>query len=703
MGKFTKAMQEFDNKYKGKAEIIALVPVHLTENRICSIVNKQNKPNEEYYKWQLIYSIIYSGLIPKEYIGTEIYFPKGNKNSAPMKIDVCVFDDKEWKNKYEDYHTNKNLDSLQWLRDHLLMPIEIKKEDGKDILTVWDKQLKPYMKESERGFSAGALYDTGRLYLFKKKDNNYIRLNDKYNEKGDKSKSRDLSLQLTDAYRDFPSFESLKNWSGFKGINRLNRSINDLDIISGVHSQQINTAMSRILKTMDKQGMVNQKGYDILLQILALKIYDEKRNEKYGNKLNFYIEDDIVLDTLSNPKLQGFINRIEELRKDAEKEYYRILDQWYFNKKDKGHVKVLIEIVRQFQDYSFVLSTKTDLYQLVFYTFASQFSKNENAQFVTPLPLIEFLVDIVNPRNQETIIDPTVGIADFLSVSYVNSNSKLDDNNIYGFDNDADMVKLATLNMLLNGDGNAKIMSKPNLGSIYHKFNAKGDLLTLDVNANKNGNWDNRYDDEELYKFDVVLTNPPFGDDRAFQPGDSHEKEVIECYELWNEYNANKIDLGVIFLENAYRILKENGRMGIVLSNSIASIDRHEKAREWLMKNMRIVALFDLPANVFAETGVNTTLIVAYKPPKDRLEELQKNNYEVFFKDIENVGYEVKTKKRVKVFEPVYKIDYDTFQVMINSEGEPLLDEDFTSTVKEFKQWCLGQETELIDLFVKEK
>lgn len=38
------------------------------------------------------------------------------------------------------------------------------------------------------------------------------------------------------------------------------------------------------------------------------------------------------------------------------------------------------------------------------------------------------------------------------------------------------------------------------------------------------------------------------------------------------------------------------------------------KAREWFMDKMRIVALFDLPANVFADTGVNTTLVIAYKP-----------------------------------------------------------------------------------------
>jgi type I restriction enzyme M protein len=106
------------------------------------------------------------------------------------------------------------------------------------------------------------------------------------------------------------------------------------------------------------------------------------------------------------------------------------------------------------------------LYQIVFYKFASEFSKAEKGQFITPIPLIDFLVKIVNPRSNEKIIDPTVGIADFLSVSYVNSESKLDDNNIFGLDNDEQMVMLAQLNMLLNGDGNAVLEHRSDKGSI---------------------------------------------------------------------------------------------------------------------------------------------------------------------------------------------------------------------------------------------
>ncbi|WP_278574705.1 HsdM family class I SAM-dependent methyltransferase [Fusobacterium ulcerans] len=560
------------------------------------------------------------------------------------------------------------------------------------------------MKESEHNFCLGILYDTERLYIFKKINEKYIRFNDDYNSKGEASKASDMNLHLTDSYQSLPKLSEIINWNSFIKPSYSDRSIEDLDIISSIHSIQINNAMSNILRTMDKQGKVNQIGYSILLQILALKIFDEKRNEKNKNeKLKFYINpEETNYTSLADKSLRSFINRILKIRNDAEGTYFKILGNNLFNSQDESHIKVLIEVVKQFQHYSFVLSTKTDLYQLVFYKFASQFSKDQNAQFITPLPVIEFLVNIVNPRSQETIIDPTVGIADFLSVSYVNSNSKLDDNNIFGLDIDEDMVKLATLNMLLNGDGNATIKAKPGYGSILTKFDIEGNLLDLETEINKNGNWDERFDGKKIKKFDVVLTNPPFGDDRAFIPKDKKDIEIISCYELWNKYNAKKIDLGVIFLENSYHILKENGRMGIVLSNSIASIDAHKIAREWLMEKMRIVAIFDLPSNVFAETGVNTTIIVAYKPKKEKLLELKKANYEVFFRNIEKVGYEVKTKKRVKVFEPLYKFNYKTYEIEINEDGSPVLNEDFTQTIKDFKDWCLTQEEEIQKLFIKE-
>ena len=115
---------------------------------------------------------------------------------------------------------------------------------------------------------------------------------------------------------------------------------------------------------------------------------------------------------------------------------------------------------------------------------------------------------------------------------------------------------------------------------------------------------------------------------------------------------------------------------------------------------MRIVAIIDLPSNIFAEAGVSPTLIFAYKPDKKKLDELIKNDYQVFSKEIKKVGYEVKTKNKVKCFETKYKINPRTFEKEINIDGSPMLDEEFTDTVREFKEWCNKQEDDLKKLFL---
>ncbi len=84
------------------------------------------------------------------------------------------------------------------------------------------------------------------------------------------------------------------------------------------------------------------------------------------------------------------------------------------------------------------------------------------------------------------------------------------------------------------------------------------------------------------------------------------------------------------------------------------------------------------------------------------MKKLKEQKYEVFVKDIQKVGYEVKTKKRVKYFEPIYKIDEETFEVVQDKEGRPVLDEEFTQTIKEFRKWALTQEETLKNLFLKE-
>jgi type I restriction enzyme M protein len=715
LSKFAGAKQQFDEG-PGRQKVLpaALVPVNGKPKNSIDIRNDSGQPLEEYFKWQFIYALTFSGLYSKDYIGVEVYFPKGSKGAKPLKIDGAIFDDTEWLQRYKKYWTDRRTGDLQWLNDHLLAVIEFKR-DERDMEQVFTIQVKPAMREKDpsNAYVLGMYYAAGRLSLFHRRDGRYLRYDEAKNQKGAQSKPGDLSLHLPDPYQFLPSFDDLKHRVHRpSGIDRSKRCIHDLEIINSIATTQMSDALSNVLRALDKAGLANQRGYEILIQMLALKISDEKRNERNPNKpLLFYIlDEERGFSNLGEKPIQQFMKRMRNIRDDALSQHESLLQKTVIDWKDTKHVRAVAATCENFQEFSFVRSTQSDLYQLVFYNFANQFQQQQKAQFLTPLAVIDFLIKIVNPRSDETVFDPCCGIGDFLSLSYVNAQRKadpwkLDDDNIYGAEVTEDMVMLASLNMLLNGDGKAHLFHMPEKGSILWKIRSgrPSEPVQLVPDRHKAGNWDDWPDKTRLSKFDVILTNPPFGEDRAYRPKTTFDRKVIEMYETWAlSGGGDNIDLGVVFLENAYHCLKEGGRLGIVLSNSIASINRWQKVREWLMEHMRIVALFDLPPNVFAETGVNTTLLVAYKPTVRELERLSTQGYSVFVRDIQNVGYEKRTSKRNVFFNPKYRIDETTFEVLTDEEGNPVLDEDFTKAAKDFRQWAQGQEEMLKDHFLTE-
>ena len=713
MPTFAEAKLAFDTG-PGKARELAtaLVPVDGKQKKNIPIRNAKGGTIEEFYKWQFIHGLIHSGLYARDYIGAEIRFPKGNRASAPLRVDAAIFDDQQWLQHYNDYWRQRSPNDLEWLNAHLLAVVEFKQDD-KDINKVFTGQVKPAMKEKDpaTAYVLGMYYGRERLYLFHRLEGLFLRYDEAKNQKGKSSKGEDLSFHLPDPYSYIPSFADLLNRVHRPAhIDRSRRSYTELDVITSIATVQLKTALSEVLRTLDRAGLVNQRGYQVLIETFALKIFDEKRNEKYPKKkMKFFITDaEVAFHALSEKPIQDFIKRLKGLRADAAGQYQTILSGNAIEWNNVNHVRAVVSVCQAFQDYSFIKSASSDLYQLVFYNFANSFKRDESAQFLTPLPVIEFLVKIVNPRDGETVVDPCCGIADFLSLAFVNASQKdkawhLDDANIYGVDLDENMIMLAKLNMLLNGDGEAKLDFRHTPGSILAKFAAGNPpvLVNLIPDHHKAGAWQDWPDKTRLMQFDVVLTNPPFGEDRAYRPRNDQERHIIEMYETWKfAGKGNKLDLGVVFLENAYRILKPEGRLGIVLSNSIASINSWKGLREWFMDRMRIVALFDLPANVFAETGVNTTLIVAYKPKTSAaLKTLHESDYSVFVRDIQRVGYEKRTSKRNVFFNPIYRMDETTFEVMTDAEGHPILEEDFTQTISDFRRWALGQEETLQRLF----
>jgi type I restriction enzyme M protein len=80
MHPFTEYKEKFDKEFGHKDSLDCFLPVNETSNAKSKIKGASGKPNEEYYKWQFLYALVYSGMYAKDYIGTEVYFPKGNKS-----------------------------------------------------------------------------------------------------------------------------------------------------------------------------------------------------------------------------------------------------------------------------------------------------------------------------------------------------------------------------------------------------------------------------------------------------------------------------------------------------------------------------------------------------------------------------------------------------------------------------------------------
>ena len=707
---FSQARIKYNDEYMHKSVLsksLCTVDGKFIEN--ISIKDVHGEPNEEFYKWQFIYSLVSAELIPsRDYIGAEIYFPKGNIHSHPIKIDSVIFSDIKWIDYYRKYREDPmDVDSLQKVRELAVGVIEYKRND-KTIEQVFSSQIRAAIKEPDSPFVLGIYYDTGRLFLFKRIGGEITRFD---NNKSFPTSQRVLErfqLEITDPYSTIPSLDNISKIINKEDISdRSNLKIEDLDIVYTIHDDNMKNALNSIMRVLDSVSLSNQEGYMHLIQLIAMKIYDEKQREKHGGALQFYINnDEFYSGNMNSQNVQKFVSRMKELYQEAKAYYRNVLGENKIFWTQERHIKVANEIVKQFQNYSFVKSSNNDLYQLIFYNFAAKFQKDEKAQFLTPLQIIDFIVKIVNPKNGETICDPCCGIADFLSQSYVSADMKLDDCKLYGFDNDYNMTVLAQLNMLLNGDGNAVIKYVPEYGTINQKFTINQELVTLDVETHGKGNWDNWFDETKLLKYDVVLTNPPFGKNRSLDLSNEDDVKVAKLYELYSLYTETNpkagLDKGVVFLENAIHSIKEGtGRFAIVLSNAIMSNNTWPFVREWLMKKIRIVALFDLPANVFAETGVNTTIVVGYKPTEKRLKKLIDDDYSVFTRDIINVGYTKRTSKRTVKFDPDYALDPDTFETITNDKGESVLNEDFSKIIYEFKEWCISQETEIKELFLE--
>lgn len=252
-------------------------------------------------------------------------------------------------------------------------------------------------------------------------------------------------------------------------------------------------------------------------------------------------------------------------------------------------------------------------------------SQGDAGQFRTPRHIIDFIVEIVNPQKNETILDPACGTAGFLISSYKhilsqNTDKKLGDKlkafdrkqvgrNLVGYDISPDMTRISLVNMYLHQFASPQI----------HEY----DTLSSE------DRWNEYYD--------VILANPPF-----FSPTGGIQPH--------SRFGVQSTRAEVLFVDYIMEHLKPTGRAGIVVPEGI--IFQNGNAYKTLRKKLVedcLVGVISLPAGVFQPySGVKTSILILDK-------ELNQKSDSIFFAKVENDGFSLGAQRT-----PIAKNDLPT-------------------------------------------
>jgi len=311
---------------------------------------------------------------------------------------------------------------------------------------------------------------------------------------------------------------------------------------------------------------------------------------------------------------------------------------------DEVTLKRTVEIIDTIDFSSLDTDVKGDLYESLL---ASIESAGELGQFLTPRHIIRAIIEMVNPKIGETIFDPACGSAGFLItifewIKLKNSNPEsieerngkkvalgerltpeqyrfLIEKTFHGYDVDPEMVRLALMNLILHGIEGAHIRRKDTVAGAE--------------------------DEEDLRRFDVVLTNPPFA-------GKVDRERIKPTLPV----KSNKTQ--ILFLGYVINSLKAGGRAGIILpEGSLFGTNKDDKEiRRYMLENTKLEAVVSMPAGVFQPyAGVKTSFLVFKKRPSPaNLASPTEASAKVWFFDMKGDGSSLSAAKK---FGPQYKND----------------------------------------------
>ena len=383
-------------------------------------------------------------------------------------------------------------------------------------------------------------------------------------------------------------------------------------------------------------GLSPQQALEEFIKILFVKIFDE------NERLHLFSEQNIV-----------------ELFEKTKQNFPEIFD---LDEKIRLSVHAIHFIIGKLQDISLVDSSQ-DAKGLAFQKFLSHHEKDRQGQFFTPEPVIDFCVEMMQPKPDEKIIDPACGSGGFLmsALKYLQKNNQDIDlqevirHHLFGFDINKSILRIAKMKLLLEANGTTNVFCNNSLEN-FENLN---------------------------HTFDLVLTNPPFGAKIA-------NPDVLARYDLgykWSHhekdfYKTRKLqstqNMEILFIERCLKLLKEGGRMGIVLPNGNFENPSLEYLRFYIKQKATLLAVVLLPQETFIPfgTGVKTSILFLEKETRKA-----DHQYPVFFGKVTKPGYQGN-----KNGTPLYKKDR-LGQIVKDHNRQPILDEDFSEIAEQYQRF----------------
>ncbi len=428
-------------------------------------------------------------------------------------------------------------------------------------------------------------------------------------------------------------------------VQILNHRFTIKDLI--IEDEKNTKSLKDVILELEDKIFANFGGdvFEEVFKFLFAKLYDEYCSADDNDRLSNAINDEYIKHVSEFKKDASFrllefrsigsenqvMDRIQKLFEKAQKEWKGIFPE---NTKFQLGASDVKNVVNHLENVK-LFNSNLDVVDDAFEHLMSKSQKAEKGQFFTPRYVIDMCVKMMNPTENDAMIDTASGSCGFPMHTIFHVWNKMNpgkhnfvntkrgrrekeyvNEKVFAIDFDEVCVRVGKMLNIIAGDGKTNVL----------------ELNTLDYNVWKGSkylqkqDWVQKYfegfqrlegyaaKDEkgtyQKYDFDLVLANPPFAGDRT-------DPKVIGLYKLgFNEKGKLKNNIGrdILFVERNLNFLKPGGRMGVVLPQGDFNNATEKYLRDFIVEKCRILAVVDLHPNTFLQhTGIKTSVLFVQK------------------------------------------------------------------------------------------